>query len=58
MFEPMQRGVQRALLNLQNVVGNLYDALGDGPPVHGLERDRLQNQQVERALDKIGGFTQ
>ena len=32
-FEAVEGGIQRALLNLENVAGNLLNALGDGPTV-------------------------
>src|SRR5262249_2601771 len=31
----------------------LADALSDAPAVHGLQRNRLQDQQVQRTLDQI-----
>jgi hypothetical protein len=30
------------------------DALGDGPAVFGFERNGLEDQEIESALDKIG----
>jgi hypothetical protein len=56
-FEPVQGGVERALLHLQRFFGDLLDALGDRPTVFGLERNRLENQQIQRALDEIGWFS-
>src|SRR6202000_1673127 len=56
MFEPVQRRIQRALIYAQDVVRKLANPLRDGPPVHGLETQNLQNQEVERALKKFGGF--
>ena len=52
-FELVQRGVQRALTDPQHVARHLPDTLCDRPAVHRLQRDRLQNQQVQRALDEI-----
>src|SRR4051812_24544660 len=53
-LEAMERRVQRALLNLQHVLRHLLQALGDGVAVQRPERDDLQNQKIERALEKIG----
>jgi len=49
VLQTMQSGVQRALLNLQHAFGDLHNALRYRPPVHRLQRKRLQNQQVKRA---------
>jgi hypothetical protein len=56
-FEFMQTGVERALPDLKHIFGALADLPGDGPAVHGAGRERLENQQVESALDEVGGFT-
>src|SRR3954452_23860663 len=53
-LEPMERRVQRALACIQPVARNLPDTVGDAPPVIGTECKDLQNQQVERALKKVG----
>src|SRR3984957_3506483 len=58
LFEPMQSGVKCALIHLQNVVRNAANALRNGPTVHGLEGDRLKDEQIESALDEVGGFGQ
>src|SRR5262245_1657615 len=50
----MERRIERALIDLQDVLGNLLDALGDGPPVQGILLQRAQDQQVERAGQQIG----
>ncbi len=57
LFQPVQRRVERALVDLEDVLGKLADALRNAPAVHGFEGDGLQNQQVQRALDQIVGFT-
>jgi hypothetical protein len=49
----MQRGIKRALVHLQNLLGDLPDALRDAPAVHGLERKSSQDQQVQRALNQV-----
>jgi hypothetical protein len=35
----------------------LPDGLSNAPAVHGFEKDRLEDQEVQRPLDQIGGFT-
>src|SRR5262249_5081230 len=46
-LEAMQRRVQRPLLNAQRLARALLDALGDGPAVLRLERERVQDQQIQ-----------
>src|SRR6185369_14823859 len=50
MLEAMQGGVERALVDPQDVLRDLLDALGDGPAVHGLVLEGAKNEQVESAL--------
>ncbi len=49
----MQRGIQRTLLDLQQLVGDELDALRDGVAVNRSGRDYAQDEQVEGALWKI-----
>ena len=49
MLEAMESGVERALVDLQDVLRNLLDALGDRPAVQGVFLQRAQNQQIDRA---------
>jgi hypothetical protein len=53
MFESMQRGIERSLVNLTHVFRNLLDALRDGPAMHGSKSKSSQNQQIERAMKDI-----
>jgi hypothetical protein len=39
----MESWVKGALLDLQDFVGDLLNALGDGPAVFGFERDGFEN---------------
>src|SRR5207302_4811035 len=52
-LEPMQCRVERALWNLKRVARDLVDALGNPPAVHRLERERFENQEIERALRQV-----
>ena len=55
MLEAMQGRVERALVDLEHVFGDLLDALGDRPPVLRILLERAQDQQVERAGKQVGG---
>src|SRR5438105_11365201 len=52
-LEPVQCRVQRALWDLKRCARDLVDALGNPPTVHRLERERFENQEVERALRQV-----
>ena len=52
----MQSRIQRALIHLQHILGNLPDALRDRPAVHRFERNRLQDQQVHGSLHQVSRF--
>src|SRR6476469_3793750 len=52
-LEPMERRIERPLLDSQRVAGELLNALGNRPSVLGTEADGLQDQQIKRALRKI-----
>jgi hypothetical protein len=54
VFEPVQRGIQRALLHLQRVPGDLLNALCNGIAMNRANTGDFQDQQVERALRKAG----
>ena len=54
-FQAIERGIERALLDLQDVARDLLDALGDAPAVHRFERESFQDQQIERALQNFDG---
>src|SRR5580700_942655 len=53
--EAIERGVERTLLDLQDVARGLLDALGNAPAVHGLERECFENQKSEGALQDFDG---
>src|SRR5882762_2729047 len=44
-FKAMPRGVQRALLDLQDVPRDLSQTLGNGPPMLGLKSQSAKDQQ-------------
>jgi hypothetical protein len=49
-FEPVKCGIERSLLNPENVAGDLLHPLRDGPAMLWTERECPQNEQIERAL--------
>jgi hypothetical protein len=53
LLEAVQRRVERPLVHAQHITRDLLDALRDAPPMHRLERERLQDQHVQRALQQI-----
>src|SRR6266536_5064771 len=54
LFQLVQGRVEGAVADLQRFGGHLFQALADGPAVHRLEGEHLQQQEVEGALDEIG----
>jgi hypothetical protein len=56
IFEALQRRVERPLLDQQDVARQLTDTARDRPAVQRFEGQRLEDQQVERALDEVDGF--
>jgi protein involved in polysaccharide export with SLBB domain len=53
MLEAVQRRIQRTLLDLQRVAGQLLDTQQDSVAVQRSERDGLQDEEVERALQEF-----
>ena len=53
MLEAVQGRIQRPLLDAQQIIGNLLDALRDCPPVHWLEGNRPEDQQVKGPLQDV-----
>ena len=42
-------------MDLEHIIRDLLDPLGDGPAVLGLELEGLEDEEVEGALDEISG---
>ena len=57
LLQPVQRRIERSLLDLKRFPGDQLNALGNCPPVLRFERESLQNQQIQGALNEIGRFT-
>src|SRR5215467_2380092 len=56
LLQFVQRWIEGAVADLENVSRNLLQALPDGPAMQRLERQNLQKQQIQSPLDKIGWF--
>jgi hypothetical protein len=54
VLEAMERRVQRALVNLEDFLGNLLDALRDRPTVERLGLQRPKDEQIEGTRKKVG----
>ena len=55
MFQLVQGGVEGSVTDLQHIRRPGTQPLRDGEPVHWLERDHAQDENVQRALNKICG---
>ena len=53
-LQPLERGEERAGIDLEHAARDLLDAPRDAEAVHRLEAERLEDEHVERALDDIG----
>jgi hypothetical protein len=51
---PLERRVERALVDLEDVAGDLAEPERDPPAVHGLEGERLEDEHLERSLEEFG----
>src|SRR5690606_21119269 len=55
VLQTMQRGVQRALLDLQRATGNLFNPQQHAIAVQLPERNGLQDQDIQRSRQQLGG---
>src|SRR5215471_20347374 len=53
LLQFVQRWIERAVADLENVSRNLLQALPDGPAMQRLKLQYLQKQQIQGPLDKI-----
>jgi len=49
----MQRGVEGALLDFQDLFRNLLNPLGNRPAVFGFKRNGFEDEKVECALNRL-----
>src|SRR6266852_6390145 len=54
--EPLERRVERAVLDLENVLRGLLDELGDAVAMHRPPAKRAQDEQVQGSLQEIEPF--
>src|SRR6185436_5862638 len=47
VLEPLERRVERSLIDVEAPLGHLLDPGADAPAVHGLERQRLEDEEVD-----------
>jgi hypothetical protein len=53
VFEAVERGIERALVDLEEFFRNLLKPLRDGIAVAGAQGDNLQDQHIESAAEKF-----
>src|SRR5580765_8274110 len=53
LLELVQRRVEGSVADLEDVGGQLLESLPDRPPVHRLEREHLEDEEVQRALHEV-----
>jgi hypothetical protein len=53
ILEPVEGGIERPVLDLQHVLGAMFDGLRDGVPVCRPECERFEDQHVERSLQQL-----
>src|SRR5262245_10756934 len=56
VLELVERRIERPFAHLENFPRNLAEPDADSPAVQRLERENLQDQEVECALNQIGRF--
>src|SRR5437660_1104970 len=55
-LQPLKSDKQRTCIESENALAHLFEPHGDPISVHGFERQRFQNEHVQRALDEITGL--
>ena len=56
LLEPVERRVEGPLIDLEDILRHLLQALGDAPSMHVARRQRAENEEVERALEEVALF--
>src|SRR5581483_9508606 len=52
-LEAVERGIERPLPHLEEMLRAVLEPLGDAPAMHGAELQRFQDEHVERALEQL-----
>ena len=55
-LESIERGIERSLIHDEHIARHVADALRDRPSVERPEGERLQHEQVQRALEYLDWF--
>src|SRR5262249_26545981 len=55
-FEPVKRGIERALIDREHIVGHSPNTFGDSPAVQRRDFKRPQYEEVEYSLEKFRLF--
>jgi len=53
VFQTMKRGIEGALMDLEEVLRDLLKALRDSVAVAGAQSDNLQNQEIQRSSEEL-----
>ena len=53
LLELVQGGIEGSVADLEDVGGQLLQPQADGPAIHRLEYEHLENQKVQRSLHEI-----
>jgi hypothetical protein len=53
VLQSLQRGIERALIDLERVARDFLNALADAPPVHGREGERFEGEKVDGAAKGV-----
>jgi hypothetical protein len=54
LFEALQGGIERALIDIEHAAAGLLEALADSPPVHGFEGEGFEDQEIQGAAEDVG----
>jgi len=52
-LQPLKGDKQRTCIEAENALAHLFEPDGDPISVHGIERQRFQNEHVQSALNEI-----
>lgn len=56
LFKFVKSGIERAVAHLKHFARNISKALAEDKPIHGLEGEELEEEEVESALHEAGGL--
>jgi hypothetical protein len=56
LLEFVKSGIERTVADLEDVAGDLREALADGPAVERFEGEDFEDEEVESALEEVRRF--